>query len=152
MLIKIRKAQSSDIDAMLGLLEELFSIETDFAFNADKSRKAFEMMIPESNDKAVFVGDCSGSIAGMCSIQTIISTAEGQKSGIIEDVVVARKFRRKGIASLLLDAAGNWAMNMGIQRLQLLSDRTNDAAMKFYHANCWSKTQLFCLRKYTEAL
>lgn len=150
MLIDVRNAQLTDIDAMLVLLEELFSIESDFTFNADKSRKALEMMMQKSNDRAVFVSVCGGSIAGMCSIQSIISTAEGQKSGIIEDVVVDRKFRRKGVASFLLEAAGNWAMNLGIKRVQLLADITNQAAIDFYRSNHWSKTKLICLRKHME--
>lgn len=137
---------------MLGLLEELFSIESDFTFNPNKSRMGLEIMIPETNKNAFFIADCQGYIAGMCSIQTLISTAEGEMSGIIEDVVVDRKFRRKGIATQLLDAAQEWANDKGFKRLQLLADVTNRAAIDFYHANRWSKTQMICLRKYTEDL
>jgi len=150
MEVTIRQAQSSDIEAMLLLLEELFSIEKDFDFDSAKSRKGLEMIITGTKDKAIFVADCCRMVVGMCSVQSVISTAEGQNSGLVEDLVVNKRFRRKGVASLLLGRIEKWAMDNGIKRLQLLADINNKSALDFYHGKRWSKTQLICLRKYTE--
>lgn len=42
------------------------------------------------------------TIVGMATIQTLISTAEGGRVGLVEDVVVDESFRGKGIGKLLL--------------------------------------------------
>lgn len=150
MEVTIRKAQRKDIDQMLALLEELFSIEKNFVFDASKNRKGLEMFMEKSNDKALFVASCQEQVVGMCSVQTIISTAEGQKAGVIEDLVVDKKFRRNQIASSLLSTIDRWALKKGIKRFQLLADITNNIALDFYRGTGWTKTQLICLRKYAE--
>ena len=146
--ITIRKARSQDIDRMLVLLEELSSIEKDFTFNPAKNRKGLEMLIADTKDKALFVASFQEQIVGMCSVQAIISTAEGQKASLIEDLVVEKGHRRKRIASSLISTIGRWALKRGIKRLQLLADNTNKSALSFYDGTGWSKTQLICLRKY----
>lgn len=40
----LRKASVSDIDSLVGLLEELFSIEEDFVFDEQKQRKGLLLM------------------------------------------------------------------------------------------------------------
>ena len=52
-------------------------------------------------------------------------------------------FRRRGIGSRLLDAAGAWAKQRGARRLQLNCDDQNLPAMRFYEARNWIRTHLF---------
>ena len=40
-----------------------------------------------------------------------------------------------------------WAAERDLTRLQLLADRDNTAALKFYEAMGWQPTRLVCLRK-----
>lgn len=150
MEITIREAQSQDIDRMLILLEELFSIEKDFVFNASENRKGLEMLMADTKDKVLFIASCQKQIVGMCSVQAILSTAEGQKVGVVEDLVVDKRFRRNRIASSLISTIERWALKRDIKRLQLLADKNNNIALDFYRGSGWSKTQLICLRKYVE--
>jgi hypothetical protein len=42
--VQIRKAELEDIQALVGLLQELFSIEKDFTPDAAKQRKGLQLM------------------------------------------------------------------------------------------------------------
>jgi ribosomal protein S18 acetylase RimI-like enzyme len=83
----------------------------------------------------------------MCTVQTLISTAEGGPVGLLEDLVVAADFRHQGMGAKLLAGAVNWAECRGFKRLQLLADKNNQAALRFYEKQGWESTQLVCLRK-----
>jgi ribosomal protein S18 acetylase RimI-like enzyme len=86
-------------------------------------------------------------VLGMCTVQTLISTAEGGPVGLLEDLIVATDFRNQGIGAKLLAEAVNWAECQGLKRLQLLADKNNLPALNFYQKQGWNSTQLACLRK-----
>lgn len=144
----VRNATHNDLDAMVGLLHELFSIEVDFRFDPEKQKRGLQLMLDGcGKHRAVKVAELGGGIVGMCTVQTLISTAEGRVAGIVEDLVVADGFRGRGIGSALLASIEDWAWQRGIRRLQLLADRTNAPALSFYTIRHWSLTRLICLRK-----
>jgi len=60
----------------------------------------------------------------MCSVQTLISTAEGGKVGLHEDLIVRKDFRGKGIGAKLLAEVFRWCETYEILRLQLLRELT----------------------------
>lgn len=145
----IREATELDIEQMVILLKELFSIEQDFNFNKSKQRNGLEMM-QRNGSCCIMVAELNNEIVGMCSIQTLISSAEGGKAGLVEDMVVRKDCRGQKIGTRLLSAIQNWAQENGITRLQLLADKSNRQALDFYSETGWEKTQLICFRKYTE--
>ena len=97
----------------------------------------------ESPFAELFVAECGGRVAGFCGVQLQISTAMGSYAAQIEDLVLPPEFRRRGIGSRLLDAAGAWAKQRGARRLQLNCDDQNLPAMRFYEARNWIRTHLF---------
>ena len=145
--VHVREAVSGDIDGLLPLLKELFSIETDFCFNEDLQRRGLTMMLEPSENRCMMIASAGNRIIGMASIQTLISTAVGGRSGIVEDVVVTSEWRGKGIGRCLLEAIETWAHTKGLKRMQLLADATNTPALEFYQNRGWKTTQLICLRK-----
>ncbi len=146
-MIKIRPAVTSDIPQLVLLLEALFSIEADFLIDYDKQATGLELLINSSED-CVWVAEVGGidQVVGMCSIQTMISTAEGGLVGVVEDLIVSVEYRQQGIATKLLSEAIRWAKEHGLKRLQLLADKNNVDALAFYHTQNWQKTQLIGLR------
>jgi len=40
-----------------------------------------------------------------------------------------------------------WAKARGIRRMQLLADKTNKPALRFYRQRGWNRTNLICLRQ-----
>jgi GNAT superfamily N-acetyltransferase len=146
--IAIRPATISDLDALVRLLGELFSIEADFEADAARQRRGLSMLLDScGKHRCIFVAESQERVVGMASAQTLISTAEGGLSAVVEDVVVADGRRGEGVGRMLVRAVENWAADRGVLRLQLLADRTNTPALKFYESRGWKNTRLICLRK-----
>jgi len=141
----IRHAVPQDISAMANLLNELFAIETDFHSDIAKQQRGLQMLM-DSRNAALFVAESNANVIGMCSLQILISTAQGSKVGLIEDVIVTKEWRGKRVGRELLEAANSWGRTRGLTRLQLLADKTNQRALNFYQKVDWKTTQLMALR------
>jgi ribosomal protein S18 acetylase RimI-like enzyme len=147
-IITIRTAKHADIPQLVGLLKLLFTIEADFDFDQDKQACGLALLLSSKKD-CILVAELLGDnrMLGMCTVQTLISTAEGGTVGLLEDLIVAANFRNQGIGSKLVAEAVNWAECQGLKRLQLLVDKNNLPALSFYQKQSWQSTQLVCLRK-----
>ena len=132
---------------MLLLLQQLFGIEEDFYFDAERQRKGLELLL-DSPSSAIMVAEKRDLVIAMATAQLVISTAEGRPSLLVEDVIVKPSWQKQGIGSQLLQTLADWGADKGARRMQLLADRTNSPALDFYHRDGWQQTQLICLRKY----
>ena len=143
----IRRATSDDIPGMCDLLCELFSIESDFSPDREKQARGLKLLLSDTaSTSIIIVADRGDEIIGMCSVQTLISTAQGGTVGLLEDVIVRREHRGEGIGKRLLSEAVAWCVSRHISRLQLLADADNDRALRFYARNNWAGTNLICMR------
>jgi len=147
MTITIREARAADIPALSRLLEALFSIEADFRPDGTRQQRGLELLLQQSETACVLVAEGGGQVVGMCTAQVLISTAEGGPVAVVEDVVVDAACRGQGVGAQLLDALESWARRSGVSRLQLLADRNNEPALKFYARQQWQPTQLVAMRK-----
>jgi GNAT superfamily N-acetyltransferase len=146
--IKIRNAQHQDLDTLVALLKELFSMEADFDFDENRQHRGLTLMLDGcGKHRCIKVAQVHGNVVGMCTAQTLISTAEGSMVALIEDMVVTSQYRGMGIGSRLMESIEKWARDRGVTRLQLLADRTNFGALDFYDTIGWLPTQLICLRR-----
>jgi GNAT superfamily N-acetyltransferase len=133
---------------MVSLLGELFSIETDFSIDKARQRRGLKLMLDGClKHRCIKVAEVEGQVIGMCTAQTLISTAEGGIVALVEDVVIALQFRGQGIGRKLMESIEDWARSRGAARIQLLADRTNFSALDFYDKIGWRPTQLICLRR-----
>lgn len=138
----ITPATSEDIPVMVNLLQQLFSIEQDFVPNAEKQQRGLELLLKNPLATILVAKTAEQQVIGMCSVQRVVSTAQGSFAAWIEDVIVAENFRHQGVATELLAAATTWAKQHGATRLQLLVDTQNLPAMQFYERLGWRATQL----------
>jgi GNAT superfamily N-acetyltransferase len=145
--ITIRRATEADVDALVLLLAELFSIEADFRPEAARQRRGLALLLDAPAQRLVLVAERDGAVRGMVTVQLVVSTSEGGLSGLVEDMVVAAGERRRGTGRLLLSCAEAWARGRGASRLQLLADRENGPALRFYERLGWRGTRLVCLRR-----
>lgn len=129
--INIREAHHHDIDVMAALLVELFLIEDDFTINIEKQICGLELLL-KSKNCLILVAEISGQVIGMISMQGLISTAMGERVGLIEDMIVSNEFRRIGVGRLLLGSMIDYANTLGYGRIALGADRRNDSAIAFY--------------------
>jgi ribosomal protein S18 acetylase RimI-like enzyme len=142
----IRPARYNDVETMIGLLQELFKLEPDFTADPVKQSSGLELLLSTAGT-IIFVAEYDGEIVGMCTVQKVISTAEGGMTGLLEDLIVTMRFRDSGIGYSLITFAEEWAKKQGLVRLQLLAEADNTAALKFYDRAGWQKTDLICRRK-----
>ena len=145
---KIRNARPEDLDALTALLRELFSIEADFAVDAERQRRGLAMMLEGClKHRCVKVAEMDGEVVGMVTAQLLISTAEGGVVALVEDMVVDGRHRGLGIGRQLMAEIESWSRERGASRLQLLADRTNFSALDFYDKIGWRPTRMICLRR-----
>lgn len=145
----VRAAREADLEAMTQLIGQLFALEPDYTFDADKARRALSLLL-NKQDAALWVAERAGRVIGMCSAQIVISSAEGGPVAWVEDVVVSPGERGGGIGRLLLAAVDRWAKTSGVSRLQLLADQENQGALGFYRKLGWQATRMRCLRRHPE--
>ena len=144
--LTIRPATTDDISSMTGLLGELFTIETDFTPDIRRQRQGLADLISDPTAN-ILVATYNSEIIGMCTLQSLVSTAEGGIVGIVEDLVVSEKLRRQGVGEKLLENIEQIARNKGMRRLQLLTNMENQTALNFYAKSEWDKTHMIVLRK-----
>jgi ribosomal protein S18 acetylase RimI-like enzyme len=149
MNITIRPACSQDIPHLCDLLADLFVQESDFEPDHGRQSRGLKLLVDDQSGRSIaLVAASSDEIVGMCTIQTLISTAEGGPVGLVEDVIVRADCRGRGIGARLLTEALAWSKARKLSRLQLLADQENGPALAFYSTCSWSPTSLICLRKH----
>jgi GNAT superfamily N-acetyltransferase len=147
MPIRVRRAAEADLPALVGLLQVLFAVEPDFRPDPARQGRGLAAMLSDPGRRVVLVAEGDGEVVGMASGQLVISTAEGGAACLVEDLVVADGWRRHGIGGRLLDEVARWATARGATRLQLVTDRENEAALRFYDRRGWRRTRLVALHR-----
>ena len=145
--VQIRPALRRELPAIAALLVKLFRIELDFVPDARRQLTGLRLLARMPERVLLLVAVLEGRVVGTCAVHDGVSTAEGARVAVLEDLVVAEGFRRMGIGRALLAAAEAHAWRRGARRLQLLADRTNRPALAFYARQGWESTQLVVLRR-----
>ncbi|MEW8500013.1 MAG: hypothetical protein AB2699_16035, partial [Candidatus Thiodiazotropha taylori] len=73
----ISSMQRSDIDKMVDLLRQLFSIEADFNVDPDKQRRGLELLQESEAAEIFVVRSARQEVVAMATLQLVVSTAEG---------------------------------------------------------------------------
>jgi Leucine-rich repeat (LRR) protein/ribosomal protein S18 acetylase RimI-like enzyme len=139
--IEIQKATSKDLEAMAKLLALLFAIESDFEIDFEKQYLGIQRLY-EDERSDLLVAKHEGKVVGMVTMQRLISSAEGDNVGQIEDLVVEEEYRKMGIGSRLINHMRSLAHQHGYKRIQLAADIHNDNALAFYTRRGFRKTHL----------
>lgn len=144
---KIDFATAADLPYMADLLAELFALESDFKPDRQKQISGLRTILDEPELGKLFVLRVDGKVAGMASALFTISTAEGGRALLLEDVIVSREHRGGGLGRQLVEHVLSWAKLRGIVRITLLADRDNQAAQAFYHKLGFADSNMTVLRK-----
>ena len=144
----IENAKAGDIEALVQLLNILFSIEQDFSPNEAAQRTGLKLLLDNPDQGQIFVArHRAAGVVGMVSAQLVVSTAMGAPSAWIEDMVIREQFRCQGVGKALLEKALEWAKAKGAKRVQLVADADNAAALDFYKHLDWQPTRLYAWKK-----
>lgn len=143
---QITLATLDELDELVDLLDVLFCQDIEFEPNHEKQRAGLEQIINNPEIGEILVMKTDGKVIGMVSLLYSISTALGGKVAILEDMVMAKDFREKGLGKELLHEAIAFAQKRRCLRITLLTDFDNEAAIKFYQSAGFSLSKMIPLR------
>jgi GNAT superfamily N-acetyltransferase len=125
-------AKPSDLPRLVELLGILFESEAEFSPNPEKQRAALQAILADPAKGRIFVAREGREVVAMASLLYTISTAEGGKAALFEDLVTAPEHRKRGIGEALLKHVVAQARAEGVLRITLLTDMQNERAQAMY--------------------
>ncbi len=146
-MIAIARATEHDLPQLAALLAELFTQESDFLPEIDKQLSGLRLIMDNPAQGQLFVARDGVKVAGMANALILISTAEGGRVLLLEDVIVDRKYRGRGLGRELVEQVFAWAASEGMLRVTLLVDPDNHAALGFYEKLGFCPSEMRVLRK-----
>lgn len=141
-------ATGDDLPQLADLLAELFTQESDFQPERDRQLRGLRLILDNPAMGRLFVLRIAGKVAGMANALIALSTAEGGRVLLLEDVIVAREHRGGGYGQRLVEHVQAWAQEQGMTRITLLADRDNHAALDFYRRLGFEPSHMTVLRKH----
>jgi len=136
----IRKAVQKDVPAIVELWKEMidFHKERDRFFSRSAAgHQAFADFITghiTSETSDVFVAEARKDIVGYCLavVEKYPPLLEIQEYGLVRNMAVSRKYRRKGIGKRLLKEAQSWFSGKGVHRIETRVATSNKLAGEFW--------------------
>jgi GNAT superfamily N-acetyltransferase len=140
--IIIKDALPVDVDQIVPLLAQRFEC------NAQDQTRGLRLMLDGcGKHRTVKVAWVNDAVVGICTAQARISMVHGNINAVVEDLVVDRGHKNKGVTHRLLSAIEGWAANKGIKSISLLVDKNDHERIDFYNKQAWESTPLICLIK-----
>jgi len=102
-MIYYRVARDNDIPRLVEILEELFSMESEFSSDHLKQRVALEQIVNTTLGD-IYVCLLDTKIVAMVNILYTISTTLGGQVAILEDMIVDKEYRGQGIGNYFKQA------------------------------------------------
>ncbi len=132
MSLRFDAAVLKDLPQLVELLGQLFEQEAEFSPDAAKQETALKMILADPRLGKLFVARDGRQVVAMASLLYTVSTAEGGKAALFEDLVVRPDNRKQGIGARLLEYVIDQARAEGVLRLTLLTDMQNESAQVLY--------------------
>lgn len=136
--MKIRLAVQDDCQQVLALLDELGEAVNCAVGEAPGNREAREKGAPifreiiSRKDTMIFVAEENGVLHGVVTLYLLPNIRHGWHRGHIEDFVVGKISRGKGIGTMLMNAVKDYCREHGIRVVKLDSSIQFTCAHKFY--------------------
>jgi GNAT superfamily N-acetyltransferase len=142
----VRQATATDVKQLCDLLAVLFTHEVDFTPDAERQERALRLIVEHPDVGRIYCATDGDTIVGMVSILFTVSTAEGGRAAWLEDMVVHPTRRGQGFGERLLREAIRGARAAGCSRITLLTDASNNSAMRFYGRAGFVRSRMVPLR------
>ncbi len=142
----ITTATLADIPELCELLAVLFSQEAEFSPDHEAQRRGLEQILGQQEIGHILVARENGRILAMVGLLYTVSTALGARVALLEEMVVLPKARCTGVGSRLIEYAVEYARTHGCKRITLLTDRDNEAGLRFYRKHGFSLSPMIPLR------
>ncbi len=127
----IRKVCADELPSLLGLYRHLHPSDPELPVGADL--EALWKRICANPDLHYFGAELKGALVATCTLTIVPNlTRSARPYGLIENVVTHPEFRRRGLATLLLRSALQWAWEQDCYKVMLLTGRKDEATLRFY--------------------
>ncbi len=122
----------NDLDKLASLLGSLFEMEEEFNSDVEVQKVGLKNILTNPDMGIIFIVKLNNKIVGMVNILYTFSTALGGKVALLEDLIIDKDSRGKGLGTKLVEHAIHHCQNNGYKRITLLTDNSNKDAQKFY--------------------
>ena len=130
MHLEIRAATEADLPSILALYVE---VEDDGPVPSIEEARSIFARTKNYPDYTIYVAVLDGSIIGTFELLIMDNLAHmGAPSGVLEDVVVHRDWRGKGVGKQMVKFAMDRCREKGCYKLALSSNLKREAAHRFY--------------------
>lgn len=135
MTAPVRQASADDVER----LAPLFDLYRGFYGQASDMLLASSFLAErlERDESVVLLAQEGVTTLGFTQLYPSFSSVRARRTWILNDLFVAASARRRGIASLLLQSAAQFAHGNGALRLELETDRDNHGAQALYRSLGW---------------
>lgn len=86
----------------------------------------------ENGDSDIFIAVDSEQVCGFVQLYPSFCSVQAAKIYILHDLYVDADFRQSGAGKMLMNRATQWAKENGAARLDLLTEKDNNAAQRLY--------------------
>jgi len=138
--VKVRTAEESDVPGLVELWVEFMdfhtSLDPGFARSSNATANWAEYITSILGDETyrVLVASDGQVLAGyiVAIVQEYPPIRTIEKFGFIQEIAVARRFRRKGIARQLFESAEVWLVGKGVPQVEVKIDVANKASQALF--------------------
>jgi GNAT superfamily N-acetyltransferase len=130
--IIIRKAKESDYQDICGLVIELYdTLDVKDGMEEHLDQEKFEDILDDPKI-SVLVAELKNSIVGYLTINFNKSLLDIGSTAIIDELMVTKEHRGKGVGTLLVNYAIEISQHMGCSEIGVGTEYTNSQAREFY--------------------
>jgi GNAT superfamily N-acetyltransferase len=130
--IRIDAATEADLDAMVNLVRELADAVTDQqGLDTKAAAENLVALLGETNSHLIVARD-GGKVVGFINFTVRRTVLHIGLSGLIDELVVDRRFRGSGVGRSLVATAAETCRRLGCVELEVSTEKTNAAARRFY--------------------
>jgi ribosomal protein S18 acetylase RimI-like enzyme len=134
-MIEIREARLEDLEAIVALLRELEEVTASGGAVERAAVKATcEAMLRLAEVYRNYLAVEEGRIVGLISLVLYKTLLHGGGTALINELVVSRKARRRGIGRKLVETATVAAREQGMDEIEVGTEIDNHVARRFYRS------------------
>jgi ribosomal protein S18 acetylase RimI-like enzyme len=130
--ILTREAEESDLPIIEKLMTELIEVlDNTKDINIRQVVNNCKNLLKDETSY-LLVAEIEGTVTGFINFTTRQTILHQDLSGLIDELVVAKEFRGKGVGNQLLLAAIRKCRQLGCREVEVSTEKTNTKAREFY--------------------
>jgi len=133
MTLELLRADASRVDQVAGLFDAYRSFYGQPA-NLPQSRQFLAERLARDESVIFYVQDASGQALGFVQLYPSFSSIDAHRTWLLSDLFTASQARGRGVGSLLMNAAREFAVATGAKGLVLETATDNHIAQRLYES------------------